>query len=193
MDLSRRNAEGELSEIFGDRTLHMDIESRTLGFPQVAASALADLSPEEHSLLSAYTRGVNTFIESHRDRLPLEFLILRYQPQPWRDVDSVAVALNLATALSETWESDLMREHIAAKLGRDLLPDVFPDHSALDVPVAEVPASAPARAKTGAADLLFRGLPAEASRSRIPIVDCFNRKRSILNSQPRVWGAITGS
>jgi penicillin G amidase len=158
MDLSRRNAEGELSEIFGDRTLHMDIQSRTLGFPHVSASALADLSPEEHTLLSAYSRGVNTFIDTHRDRLPLEFLILQYHPQPWRDVDSVAVALNLATSLSQTWESDLMREHIAAKLGRDLLPDVFPDHSALDVPVAELPASAPARVKTGAADLLFRGL-----------------------------------
>lgn len=45
MDLNRRNADGELSGIFGDRTLRMDIESHTLGFPQVAASALADLSP----------------------------------------------------------------------------------------------------------------------------------------------------
>ena len=120
MDLSRRNAEGELSEVFGNRTLRMDIESRTLGFPQVAASALADLSPDERSLLSAYTRGVNAFIDSHRDRLPLEFLIVRYQPKPWRDFDSVAVALNLATALSQSWESDLMREHVAAKLGQDL-------------------------------------------------------------------------
>ena len=72
------------------------------------------------SLLSAYTRGVNAFIDSHRDRLPLEFLIVRYQPKPWRDFDSVAVALNLATALSQTWESDLMREHVAAKLGQEL-------------------------------------------------------------------------
>ena len=160
MDLSRRNAEGELSEIFGDRTLHMDIESRTLGFPRVAASALADLAPKERSLLSAYTRGVNAFIDSHRGRLPLEFLIVQYQPQPWRDVDSVAVALNLASSLSQSWESDLMREHIAAKLGQDLLPDVFPDHSALDVPVAEASPSALGRAKTGTADLFFNGLDA---------------------------------
>ena len=34
-----------------------------------------------------------------------------------------------------------MREHIAAKLGKDLASDVFPDHSALDVPVADVPTS----------------------------------------------------
>ena len=141
MDLSRRNAEGELSEVFGHRTLRLDIESRTLGFPQVAAAALADLSPDEQRLLDSYTRGVNAFIESHRDRLPWEFLLLRYQPQPWREIDSVAAALNLAAALSQSWESDLMREHITAKLGKDLASDVFPDHSALDVPVADVPTS----------------------------------------------------
>lgn len=153
MDLSRRNAEGELSEVFGDRTLRFDVESRTLGFPQVAAAALADLSSDERRLLGSYTRGVNAFIASHLDRLPVEFLLLRYQPQPWREVDSVAVALNLASALSQTWESDLMREHIAAKLGKELSSDVFPDHSALDVPVAEVSASTHQGPKTAGTHL----------------------------------------
>jgi penicillin amidase len=153
MDLSRRNAEGELSEVFGDRILRYDIQSRTLGFPQVAAAALADLSPDDRRLLGSYTRGVNAFIESHRDRLPLEFLLLRYQPQPWREIDSMAVALNLAAALSQTWESDLMRAHIAAKLGRDLLSDVFPDHSALDVPVADVSTAMHRVTKTAATHL----------------------------------------
>ena len=125
MDLSRRNAEGELSEIFGDRTLRLDIESRTLGLTRVAERALAEFTPDEHRLLDSYVRGVNAFIESHRDRLPLEFLMMRYQPRPWREIDSVAVTLNLATALSQTWETDLMREHIAAKLGKELFSDYF--------------------------------------------------------------------
>ena len=138
MDLSRRNAEGTLSEVFGEPTLWMDVESRTLGLPQVAEAALTDFSPEERRLLDAYTRGVNAFIESHRDRLPIEFVILRYEPRPWKARDSVAAALNLVTSLSRTWESDLMRERIAAKLGSRLFDDAFPDRSALDVPVAEV-------------------------------------------------------
>ncbi len=158
MDLSRRNAEGELSEVFGDRTLSLDIESRTLGFPDLIKSALTDLSPEEHRLLDFYVRGVNAFMESHRNRLPLEFLVLRYQPRPWRDADSIAVTLNLATALSQTWEVDLLREHIAAKLGpaslgKDEYADLFPDHSPLDVPVAEVPAPAHVRKGKKSPDL----------------------------------------
>ncbi len=150
MDLSRRNAEGELSEVLGDRTLLADIDARTVGLPQVAAAALADLSPVERHLLDSYTRGVNAYIQSHRQRLPMEFLALRYQPQPWRPIDSVAVALNLATGLSQSWRADLMRERVAAKLGQELCADVFPDHSALDVPVARVEASTPRRHSAGA-------------------------------------------
>jgi penicillin amidase len=59
----------------------------------------------------------------------------------------------LAAALSQSWESDLMREHIAAKLGKELFSDLFPDHSALDVPVADVPASTPRGPRTISADL----------------------------------------
>jgi penicillin amidase len=186
MDLSRRNAEGELSEVFGDRTLHLDVESRTLGFPQVAAAALANLSPEEHGLLDSYTRGVNAFIESHRDRLPWEFLLLRYQPQPWHEIDSVAAALNLAAALSQSWESDLILEHIAAKLGKDLVSDVFPDHSALDVPVAEVTPSKPVGARTSSADLLFNVLG--SGNCRLSMADCRLFQSSIVNLQSSMAG-----
>ena len=186
MDLSRRKAEGELSEVFGDRTLRLDIESRTLGFPQVAGRALADLSPDERRHLESYTRGVNAFIESHRDRLPLEFLVIRYQPQPWREIDCVAVALNLATELSQSWETDLMREHVAAKLGKELFIDLFPDHSALDVPVADVPPRAPAGARTRSAELLINAFDSEDCR--LSIADCRLFQSKIVNHQLSMAG-----
>ena len=84
MDLSRRLAEGELSEVFGERTLRLDLENRTLGFRQVSERALAEFSPEARARLTAYANGVNAFIASHRDRLPIEFHLLNYQPRPWR-------------------------------------------------------------------------------------------------------------
>ena len=96
MDLSRRLAEGELSEVFGERTLRLDLENRTLGFRQVSERALAELSPEARAPLTAYANGVNAFIATHNHRLPLEFHLLDYQPRPWSEIDSLAVALNLA-------------------------------------------------------------------------------------------------
>ncbi|HEV2234558.1 MAG TPA: penicillin acylase family protein [Terriglobia bacterium] len=146
MDLSRRLAFGELSEIFGERVLSLDIENRTLGFRQVAERAVQELDTDSQKLLAAYTRGVNAFISTHSDRLPVEFLLLRYKPRPWEVMDSFGVALNMAKALNTTWPDELMRERIRAKVGLDLYIDLFPDRSPLDHPVAEMvpaPASAP--------------------------------------------------
>jgi penicillin amidase len=139
MDLTRRLAAGELSEILGERTIRLDIENRTLGLRQMEERSLQEMDEESHRRLSAYARGVNAFIESHLDRLPIEFLILRYRPRPWREADSVGVALNMAKALSTSWPEDLMREHVRARLTPELYEDVFPDHSPLDRPVAELP------------------------------------------------------
>ena len=139
MDLSRRLAEGELSEVFGERALSLDLDNRTLGFRQVSERALAELSPEARAPLTAYANGVNAFIAGHTHRLPIEFLLLHYQPRAWTEADSLGVALNMTKTLSTTWRTDLMRERIRAKLGADLSADIFPDHSPQDEPVAEVP------------------------------------------------------
>ena len=145
MDLSRRFAHGELSEILGESTLKLDIESRTLGFPQACERAFGELDAESHRMLSAYARGVNAFISTHQDQLPIEFLLLRYRPRPWREADSFSIALNMARWLSHSWPDDLMRERIRAKVSPELYTDIFPDRSPLDRPVAEpVPASRPA-------------------------------------------------
>lgn len=143
MDLSRRLGEGDLAEIFGEAMLKYDIENRTLGFRQISEQAVADLDPESKKLFDDYSSGVNAFIISHRDRLPVEFLILRYRPRLWTDADSFAVALNMAKSLNTTWPDDLMREHIRAGVSSDLYTDLFPDHSPFDHPVAERVAAPP--------------------------------------------------
>jgi penicillin amidase len=158
MDLSRRLAEGELSEVFGERTLRFDLENRTLGFRQVSQRALTELSPEARAPLTAYANGVNAFIASHRERLPIEFFLLKYRPRPWTEVDSLGVALNMAKTLNTTWGTDLMRERIRAKLGPELSADLLPDHSPLDEPVAELPAT-PGRMPKKTSGLSFRGVP----------------------------------
>src|SRR5271154_1021492 len=54
MDLLRRAAGGDLSEIFGEVGLAYDRENRTLGMRQTAERAAADASPEIRALLEAY-------------------------------------------------------------------------------------------------------------------------------------------
>ena len=159
MDLSRRLALGELSELFGERTLRLDIENRTLGFSQACERALGELDAGSRQMLAAYTRGVNAFISTRQGRLPMEFLALRYEPRPWGEADSFAVALNMAKILNTSWPDELMRERIRAKVGPDLYADLFPDRAALDRPVAEFLPPAGTASPGGRATLLSQ--PAE--------------------------------
>jgi penicillin amidase len=156
MDLSRRLAGGELSEIFGDRTLNLDIENRTLGLPQVAERTLQEMDDETRRLFAAYARGVNAFIDSHQHRLPIEFLILRYRPRPWLETDSIRVGLNMAKMLSTSWPEDLMRERVCGRVASELCADLFPDRTPLDRPVAE-PVQNPTRRMVSAQTSLDRG------------------------------------
>lgn len=137
MDLSRRLARGELSEIFGKRTLELDLENRRLGFTLVAERGVAEMEPASRGVLAAYARGVNAFISSHPNRLPIEFVLLHYRPRPWRETDSIGIALNMAKSLNTSWRTDLMRARIRSKLPPQLYSDLFPDRSPLDHPVAE--------------------------------------------------------
>src|SRR5580698_10448688 len=54
MDLLRRAAGGDLSEIFGELGLTYDGENRALGMRQAAEGAAADASPEIRALLEDY-------------------------------------------------------------------------------------------------------------------------------------------
>jgi penicillin amidase len=135
MDIMRRFAAGEISEILGGDFLKHDREQRILGIRVAAQKALQVASPEDRSHFEAYARGVNAYIESHRDRLPIEFRILHYSPHPWRQEDSTLIAAQMVKDLNHYPYSDaLEREKILAKLGPELTADLYVNSSWHDRP-----------------------------------------------------------
>lgn len=109
MDVLRRLAAGELSEVFGPTTLELDRESRRLRMRQIAQEHAATLVPGERAVFAAYARGVNYFIETHRHELPLEFTLLRYDPRPWSIADSMLCALQMYRSLTSNWREELRK------------------------------------------------------------------------------------
>src|SRR3984957_14674331 len=63
MELMRRAASGRLSEIAGPATLTIDRMMRTLGLRQHAVADFATLPPGTRTILEAYARGVNAWID----------------------------------------------------------------------------------------------------------------------------------
>ncbi|MBA3442848.1 MAG: penicillin acylase family protein, partial [Pyrinomonadaceae bacterium] len=114
MDLLRRTARGELSEIFGKVALNEDKRRRTLGYARLTEQAAAQLTPQTRSTFEAYARGVNAFIDSLDEKtLPREFRILGYRPRSWTVADSLTGSLLFAETLSTTWSRDLLRLALA--------------------------------------------------------------------------------
>lgn len=132
MDLLRRAAAGELAEIFGKDRLEYDRQQRNFGFRQVAERARSTSPPEATTALDAYARGVNACIESHADRLPLEFHLLQYKPKPWTPVDSLLIGKLMTQVLSSSWERDLFRGFVATQFDEKTRDELLPETSEFD-------------------------------------------------------------
>ena len=139
MDILRRAAAGELSEVIGEETLKMDREQRILGLRVAAEAAEKNISARDRVYFDAYARGVNAFLESHRDRLSLEFRLLKYTPRPWTVTDSVLVGARMVQDLNHySYRRALTRETILAKLGPELTADLYVNFSWRGRPPGEV-------------------------------------------------------
>ena len=139
MDTLRRHAAGELAEILGPGLVMHDKLQRYLQLRAAADRGAASLPPDQRREFEAYARGVNAFIDSHRDKLPLEFHLLHYRPRPWTPRDSLLVSLVMWQDLSTSFPRKLDRELLARHLPQSLLADLYPVGSWRDHPPTQPP------------------------------------------------------
>jgi penicillin G amidase len=124
MDFNRRLVAGRLSEILGEVTLPLDRWMRTLGMRRAAEEGIELFNEELLSLVNAYTAGVNAYIDG--GRLPLEFQLLHYRPEPWSVLDSLSWSKMMAWSLSVNWETELLRAQIIARIGPEKAAELEP-------------------------------------------------------------------
>src|SRR2546423_513502 len=74
---------------------------RLRGWRRAAEKELAALPADTQAALQAYADGVNAFLDSHQDSLPIEFTILGYKPEHWTPLDTVTFGKVMAWDLSE--------------------------------------------------------------------------------------------
>src|SRR5260370_16436255 len=89
MEVRRRVGQGRRAEILGAERAGVDRFIRTLGFYREAESSFSALSPWARRRLEAYADGVNAFLDTHRDALAPEFMIIGDRPEPWKPADSL--------------------------------------------------------------------------------------------------------
>lgn len=153
MDLNRRFLSGRMAEIFGQfpvpwreltsqfrdcDSVDVDYFMRLIGIRRAALASTDMLREEDRDRLKSYSAGVNRFIEQCGKRLPLEFRLLRYEPDPWQPEDTLTIGKGFAFLLSLALFTRLNAIAIAAKLesAPERFKDLYPSDAGSDFTTA---------------------------------------------------------
>ncbi len=129
MDMERRLARGELSEIYGDKALAADRLFRHLGFAARAQGLLSSLPEKTKGIARAYCSGVNEAMASLR-AWPVEFRLLRAAPRKFTPEDIVAIGLLKSFGLAQWGEETVLygaRRRLSREKAEELMPRVPAD------------------------------------------------------------------
>ncbi len=118
MDLLRRSAAGELSELFGAIAVSRDRSVRLYRFRHVAGEVLALVEAENRLLIEAYVAGVNAGLDQ-LGFAPFEYFLLGNKPERWREEDSILVVFAMYL--------DLQDETASREAGLAVLQETLPE------------------------------------------------------------------
>lgn len=150
MELARLVSTGRLTEVMGDRgstgakAKKSDIRMRTIGFHRNGKKHAAILGDKDKNRFQKYVDGVNVYIETCSDELPLELALLGLKPSKWNITDSMAIVYYMGWSSAANLGTEIITQLLVEKLGedktRELLPLIFnpddPSGKPLDLGIA---------------------------------------------------------
>ncbi len=133
MEVQRRAATGRLAEVLGEGAIGFDKLFRTVGINRLAKELWAweGLSEDSRMVLTAYSEGVNAFLDEVRRKessLPIEFDVLGYEPESWSPEDCLAIVRLMGWELNIAWHIDIALAEIEHKLGKAKAMELYPDY-----------------------------------------------------------------
>ena len=122
MDFYRRLGHGRLSEVLGKELVEVDRY-----FRMISAAGSNKKIPDDIAFLpQSFADGVNAYLETHLNRLPFEFKVLGYKPEPWTDEDYFAILKAINWGLGNGWRVDRTAAKMLEKLGTEKWKEAFP-------------------------------------------------------------------
>ena len=102
MEMWRRSREGRLAEILGSSAVPRDRTARLLKYRgPMDEREWTSYHPEGKRIFTAYAAGVNAYIASHENTLPVEFKVTGIRPDPWTAETVVLRSATFGDASSE--------------------------------------------------------------------------------------------
>ncbi len=139
MEFQTMAAAGRVSEIVGPIALDLDRMTRRKGLAygaELGMKYLQENDPETLALVEAYADGVNQYIAQLSDaRLPVEYKILNYRPEPWSAFKSLLLLKYMSDML--VGDRDLEFTNLRKILGEAKLNRLYPEFPSENDPVIE--------------------------------------------------------
>lgn len=129
MDLLRRLAKGRVSELVGEQplmaetTVDYDRVMRGWQIEQRCAQTVSKMTPQQKELFEAFAAGANQALAKWT---PLEYRLLRVEPEPWRPEDSLSIGLLNVWSISHNWSQEADRLILAASVGVERAELIYP-------------------------------------------------------------------
>ena len=115
IEIWRRTGAGELAEVFGPEYVSRDRIARLVQYRGDMEAEWASYSPHSREIAEAFTSGINAYVEQNRDKLPIEFDLLGFQPGVW---EPDHVLLRIAGLLMvRNISQEIARAKMVAQLG----------------------------------------------------------------------------
>ena len=119
MDLWRRIGEGKLAEVLGEKAVERDRFARLVRYRGDMKTEYESYAPDAKPIIEAFARGVNAFIEVSKDKLPIEFEIAGYRPEPW--TPEVCLTRMAGYVMTRNASSEIVRAGLAREYGKEFV------------------------------------------------------------------------
>jgi len=135
MDLMRRVTTGRLSEVLDPGLVDTDQLFRALEIPAKSERVMAATDPVIVACVEAFSDGINQFMEGHPKKLPFEFTLLGYKPEPWEPIHTFNLIGYMAWDLSWGAGQEIALFKLQQVISDTLLMELLPDNGYQGPPV----------------------------------------------------------
>ena len=126
IDLALKQANGRLSELFGELTLEDDRFTRTIGINRAGDTIATGWDPTSRDMIGRFRDGVRAWIDA-MPAPPVEYVLLDTRPDlPEDDASWAACWAMFSWSLSGNWDMELLRVHLEAELGEEVAGRLVP-------------------------------------------------------------------
>src|SRR5262249_10228341 len=140
LDYLRRRGSGRLAEILGatgkeldllarvigiNDIFELDLLARTVGLRRIAEAEWQRLPDENRRLVESFSAGINAVMKDSGDRLPIEFDLLDYRPEPWSPIDCLTIECEFRWYLTGRFPVIVVPELVKRRLGDGALYRTF--------------------------------------------------------------------